>query len=164
MLSCSEVRFSFRWHIHYSIKGCFFAFCLVLFCFVLFFFGGGGGRAGDVAFIKVVIRKRKFWAALHVAVRPQPSNSPVSMSDDLFEWFLAGLNGKFLVSLVVLFQLFSLKGISDQLLLMLKTVGRIELHLPLKWRSWNRKSKGRSWECLDGSMRYGANDRWGGSF
>ena len=159
MLSCFEVRFSFRWHIRYSIKGCFFAFCLVLFCFVLFFLGGG---AGDVAYIKVVIRKRKFWAALHVAVRPQPSNSPVSMSDDLFEWFLAGLNGKFLVSLVALFQLFSLKGISDQLLLMLKTVGRIELHLPLKWRSSNRKSKG--WECLDGSMRYGANDRWGGSF
>ena len=53
-----------------------------------------------MAYIKVVIRKRKFWAALHVAVRPQPSNSPVSMSDDLFEWFLVGLNGKFLVSLV----------------------------------------------------------------
>ena len=85
-----------------------------------------------MAYIKVVIRKRKFWAALHVAVRPQPSNSPVSMSDDLFEWFLAGLKGKFLVSLVALFQLFSLKGISDELLLMLKTVGRIELHLPLK--------------------------------
>ena len=69
----------------------------------------GAGRGGDVAYIIVVICKRKFWAALHVAVRPQPSNSPVIMSDDLFEWFL---NGKFLVSLVALFQLFSSKGIS----------------------------------------------------
>ena len=69
----------------------------------------GAGQGGDVAYIIVVICKRKFRAALHVAVRPQPSNSPVSMSDDLFEWFL---NGKFLVSLVALFQLFSSKGIS----------------------------------------------------
>ena len=62
-----------------------------------------------MAYIIVVICKGKFWAALHVAVRPQLSNSPVSMSDDLFEWFL---NGKFLVSLVALFQPFSSKGIS----------------------------------------------------
>ena len=62
-----------------------------------------------MAYIIVVICKRKFWAALHVAVRPQPFNSPFSISDDLFEWFL---NEKFLVSLVALFQLFSSKGIS----------------------------------------------------
>ena len=54
-----------------------------------------------MAYITVLIRIRELWAAL-----------PVSMSDKHAEWFLVGLNSKFLVSPVALFQLFSLKCIS----------------------------------------------------
>ena len=84
-----------------------------------------------MAYITVLIRIRELWAAL-----------PVSMSDKHAEWFLVGLNSKFLVSPVALFQLFSLKCISrneytlrmPSLLLSLrwKTAGRIGLYLPLK--------------------------------